>query len=297
MPVHREYWDTPDGDFLEVDHLPAAAGQPILIILHGLEGSSHANQAQGFLVAAHRQGWRALAVNFRSCGGTPNRLRRSYHAGDTSDLHGVVTRAATQYPQAPICCVGMSLGGNVLLKYLGEQGSEAPAALKAAVAISTPFNLAISARAFEQGFVNQLYMRRLLSTLKRKTLVKLTQYPDLVDRRRLLSVRTIRAFDELVTAPVHGFANATDYWTASSSRQFLASIHRPALLISAVDDPLVPFDGSLRQDVARNPYLTAEFPDAGGHVGFVSGLPHHPIFWAEQQALNFFKQHAIHAST
>jgi len=292
VPVRRERWETPNKDFLDVDHVPTTtAGQPILIILHGLEGSSRAKQARGFLHAAHHQGWRGLAINFRSCSGTPNRLRRSYHAGETSDLHWVIQRVAAQYPQAPICCVGMSLGGNVLLKYLGEQGRDALATLKAAVAISTPFDLAISARAFEWGFFNRLYMSRLLGTLKQKTVAKLTRYPDLVDQERLAAVRTIREFDELVTAPVHGFANGADYWTASSCRRFLAAIRRPTLLISAVDDPLVPFDVSLREDAARNPYLTAEFPDAGGHVGFVSGSPHHPIFWAEQRAFDFFKSH------
>ena len=288
----RERWETPDQDFLDVDHVPAEAGRPILVVLHGLEGSSEAKPVRGLLLAAHRQGWRGLGLNFRSCSGEPNRLRRSYHAGETSDLGWVIQRVAARYPGDSVCCVGMSLGGNVLLKYLGEQQEDVPAAFKAAVAISTPFDLARSARAFEQGFFNRLYMSRLLRSLKQKTLAKLAQYPDLVDRERLAAVRTIREFDALVTAPVHGFASAPRYWAASSCRRFLGSIRRPTLLISAVDDPLVPSDARLWQDVARNRVLAAACPEAGGHVGFVSGgWPCRPMLWAEQNAFAFFKQH------
>ncbi|MBI3321468.1 MAG: alpha/beta fold hydrolase [Candidatus Omnitrophica bacterium] len=291
--ARRERWETPDGDFLDVDHVPAAPGRPLLIILHGLEGSSHAKQAQGLLHVASGQGWRGLGINFRSCSGSPNRLRRSYHAGETSDLSWVLQRAAAQY-QVAMCCVGMSLGGNVLLKYLGEARDQVPDTFTAAVAISTPFDLAISARAFEQGVLNRLYMRRLLRSLKQKTLMKLAQYPDLVDRKRLVAVRTIREFDELVTAPVHGFANATEYWRASSCLRLLPSIRRPTLLINAIDDPLVPFDERLQQEVERNRYLTAAFPSAGGHGGFVgSERLGRPIYWAEQQAIAFFQQHLV----
>ena len=212
----------------------------MLIILHGLESGSEATQVRGLLLAAHRLGWQGLAVNFRSCGKEPNRLKRSYHAGETSDLAWVIERLSAAFPEVSMVCVGLSLGGNVLLKYLGEQGEAAPRALKAAVAISAPFNLAICAHAFEQGVLNREYMRRLVRSFKRKTLAKLKRFPDLVDRRRLAAVRTIAEFDEVLTAPVHGFSSAEHYWQASSCAQYLPAIRRPTLLINAKDDPVVP---------------------------------------------------------
>jgi predicted alpha/beta-fold hydrolase len=284
----RQRWETPDGDFLDVDHLDAKAGRPILLIVHGLEGSSRAQQVRGFLRAAHRRRWRAVALNFRSCSGELNRLPRSYHGGDTTDLGWVIARLIERHPGDPICGVGLSLGGNVLLKYLGEPG-EVPAALKAAAAISAPFDLKASARAFEEGFWNRIYMRRLIRSLKQKTLAKLARYPDLLDPQRLDAVRTIREFDEAVTAPLNGFASADAYWASSSCRQFLGSITRPTLLINALDDPLVPAEALARREVAGNRWLTAARPHGGGHVGFISGKqPSRPVFWAEEMVFGFF---------
>ena len=182
--LRRERWETSDGDVLGLDVVGADAGRPILVVLHGFESSSRSPQIRGFLRAASRRRWRALALNFRSCSGEDNRLRRSYHAGDTADLHWVIRRVTEQHPGDPIYCVGISLGGNVLLKYLGES-RELPPALRAATAISTPFDLAVCARAFEDGVLNRFYMRRLLRSLLRKTHAKLARYPDLVDSRRL----------------------------------------------------------------------------------------------------------------
>ena len=284
----RERWDTPDGDFLDLDCVPAEVGRPILVVLHGLESSSRAPQVHGMLQAAQRHRWRAVALNFRSCSGEPNRLRRSYHGGETTDVGWVIQRLADRYPNDPIYGVGWSLGGNVLLKYMGEAGG-APPMLRAAAAISAPFDLAASARAFEESVVTRLYMRRLLRSLKQKTRAKVGWYPDLLDLRRVEAVQTIRQFDEVVTAPVHGFASARAYWAASSCGPFLASIRRPTLLINALDDPLVPPDGLPRAAVSRNPHLTALFVDAGGHAGFVSGVqPMQPVWWAERAVFNFF---------
>jgi predicted alpha/beta-fold hydrolase len=287
-PARRERWEIPDGDFLDVDHVPAPPGRPILILLHGLEASSRARPVQGFLAAAHQRGWRGLGVNFRSCSGELNRLRRCYHSGDTSDLDWVIRRLCAQEPQAVIVCVGLSLGGNVLLKYLGEQGDGAPRAVKAAVAVSAPFDLASSARAFEAGFLNRFYGWRLVRSLKRKTLAKLHRYPDLADPRRFAAVRTIGEFDEVVTAPVHGFAGAQAYWSATSCRQFLPGIRRPTLLINSTDDPLVLDIESVRRDLADHPYVAAAFQHAGGHLGFIGGPhPGRPTAWAERAALSF----------
>ncbi len=293
VPLKREQWETPDGDFLNIDRVSAKVGQPTLIVLHGLEGSSATTHVRGFLRAAFDLGWQGLGVNFRSCGGEPNRLRRFYHGGETTDLHWIIERLSKQDPNALIFCVGISLGGNVLLKYLGEQADGAPAQLRAAAAISTPFDLAASAHAFEKDSFNRIYMRRLVRSLKQKAFHKLKRYPDLADHRRLAAVRTIVEFDEVVTAPLNGFADAKSYWQASSSKRFLASIRRPALLINAMDDPLVPADSLPRQEeVAKNPRLSALFTEAGGHVGFVAGeWPNQPLFWAQESAIYFLTEH------
>ena len=283
--LRRERWETDDGDFLDLDLVPAGAGEPTVLLLHGLEGSSRSPQVRRFFHETARRRWRAAALNFRSCS-SPNHARRSYHAGDTSDLRWVIQRLADRHPGDPIFCLGISLGGNVLLKYLGESRG-LPPALRGAAAISAPFDLAASARAFERGAMNRFYMRRLLRSLRRKARAKLARYPDLLDARRLAAVRTIREFDETVTAPVHGFASAEAYWTASSCRPFLASIQRPTLLINALDDPLVPAQTLPGEEADRNPWLTRLVPESGDHAGFIggSGRPG----WCERVVFRFFE--------
>jgi len=286
----RRRWELPDGDFLDVDEHPAASGAPILVVLHGLESSSRSSQVVRLLRAAHRCGWRGVGVNFRSCSGALNRLRRSYHAGETADLAWIIQRVIAEHPGASVCCAGFSLGGNVLLKYLGEQADQAPTPLRAAVAISTPFALAVSVRAIEQGF-SRVYMWGLLRGLRRKTLAKLKQFPDLTDRRALQALRTVAEFDELITAPVHGFPSAAAYWAASSSGTWLSRIRRPTLLINAQDDPFLPSEALPREAIARNAYLTAEFPKAGGHMGFISGRwPGGGTSWAVERAIRFLRE-------
>ena len=286
-PLVHERWELPDGDFLDVDELPSGTDEPRVIVLHGLEGSSRSPQVLGMLDQAHRRGWGGVAVNFRGCSSVPNRLRRSYHGGDTGDLAWVIERVQREHPSSSILCVGFSLGGNVLLKYLGERGDALPEALRAAAAVSTPFDLARSAQALDHGF-SRVYGDRLVISLTRKTVQKLSRYPDLVDAGRLARVRTLSEFDELVTAPVHGFANAEEYWAKSSSAQFLARIRRPTLLINAQDDPFLPADALPRAAVQSNPFLTAEFPEAGGHLGFIEGRwPWAARAWAEARAAEF----------
>jgi predicted alpha/beta-fold hydrolase len=287
VPLARARWELPDGDFLDVDELAAEASAPRLIVLHGLESSSRAAAVLGLLSQAHRRDWGGVAINFRGCSGEPNRLRRSYHGGDTADLAWVINRMRAQHPSSPMVCAGFSLGGNVLLKYLGEQGEALPQQVRAAAAISAPFDLSASVRALEQGF-SRVYQDRLVATLKRKTLEKLSRHPDLADRAALRAVRTLGAFDELVTAPVHGFPDAAAYWEASSSAQFLPRIRRPTLLINAEDDPFLPAQALPRKAVADNPFLTAAFPPFGGHIGFLSGRwPGSPSAWAEARAAAF----------
>ena len=290
VPLARARWELPDGDFLDVDVLAADTAAPRVIVLHGLESSSRATQVRGILREAHRRGWGGVAVNFRGCSGAPNRLRRSYHGGDTADLTQVIERVRAQSPSSPIVCVGFSLGGNVLLKYLGEQGEALPEQIRAAVAISAPVDLALSAKSLEQGF-SRVYGNRLVARLKRKTFQTLTRYPDLVDARALRSVRTLAEFDDLVTAPVHGFKDAADYWAKSSSSAYLSRIRRPTLLINARNDPFLPAAALPERAVAENPFLRAEFPAAGGHLGFLEGRwPWAPVAWAERRAAVFLAQ-------
>ncbi len=290
-PIQRTRWELPDGDFLDIDEMTGNPAAPLLIVLHGLESSSNAGNVRGLLNLAHQKHWGGLAINFRSCGGELNRLSRSYHGGDTADLAWVIDQVTARDPARPIVLVGLSLGGNVLLKYLGERGERLPEQILAAVAISTPFDLAISAHTLEQGF-NKIYMARMVRSLKHKTRAKLEQFPNLVDRDALLAVKTMVEFDDLVTAPLHAFANAQAYWTASSSAQFLPTIKRPTLLINAQDDPLLPAEHLPRPEQINNPFLTMEFPSSGGHLGFISGgWPWRPTSWAEHRAIEFLSEH------
>jgi len=287
VALTRQRWETPDGDFLDLDRVAGAPRTPILIVWHGLEGSARSKPVLGLLAAARGRGWRGIGVNLRSCSGEPNRLRRSYHGGETADVAWIIQRVMAEEPGSPILCAGVSLGGNRLLKYLGEQGEALPAAVRAAVAISTPFELAQSVGALERGF-SGFYMGRLVGRLKARTRATLARSPNLVDPRALAAVRTLAEFDELVTAPVHGFRDAADYWRASSSAQFLPRIRRPTLLINAEDDPFLPAQALPRAAVAANRWLTAEFPARGGHLGFLTGpWPGWPACWADERAMEF----------
>ncbi len=291
VPLVRERWELLDGDFLDMDELAADAGAPRVIVLHGLEGSSRSLQVLGLLREAHRRGWGGVAMNFRGCSGEPNRLRRSYHGGETGDLAWVISRVRAQHPSSPIICVGFSLGGNVLLKYLGEQGERLPEQVRAAVAVSAPFDLARSAHSLEHGF-SRVYGDRLVESLKRKTIQKLVRYPDLVDANALRSVRTLAGFDDLVTAPVHGFRDAEDYWARSSSAAYLSRIRRPTLLINAQDDPFLPAEALPVRVASENAFLSAEFPASGGHLGFLEGYwPGVPTAWAEVRAAEFLARY------
>ena len=292
VPTRREHWDTPDGDVLDIERLDAPAGSPRLVLLHGLEGTVRSHYVQGTLAEAARRGWGADLVLFRSCGGTLNRARRFYHSGETEDLALAVERIVREFPAAPIVMAGFSLGGNVLLKYLGERGDAVPAAIRAAAAVSVPFDLDRGATHIDQGFA-RVYQASFMKSLKRKAYAKLALYPDLCDRERLDAVRSLREFDELVTAPLHGFASAVDYYTQSSALRFLGGIRRPTLLLSAIDDPFLPpaVLDDVRAEARANPALTIEFVREGGHVGFISGtVPWRAVYYAEQRVGDFLAQ-------
>jgi predicted alpha/beta-fold hydrolase len=285
----RERFDTPDGDFVDIDwlHAPAAARAPILLVLHGLEGSARSHYALGLLAAAAQRGWRAAILNFRSCSGELNRLPRFYHSGDTEDLDHVVRRVIAREPTARVGAVGVSLGGNVLLKWLGEQGEAAPAQVVGAVGISVPFDLEACARVLDRGVPRALYTSNFMRTLRRKVRAKAKRYPGFVDVKAALRARTFAAYDRIVTAPLHGFADERDYWRRSSSGPFLARIRRPVLLINALDDPFIPI-ASLPGPAALSPGIHTEFTAHGGHAGFLEGvLPWRARSWAETRAMDF----------
>jgi hypothetical protein len=291
--ARRERWELPDGDFLDVDRHPPASAPgagyaPLLVICHGLEGSSRAPYVRGLVAVALSRGLEALALNFRGCSGEVNRLARFYHSGETGDLALVVARLAAEAPGRPLLLAGFSLGGNVVVKYLGERGEALPAEVRGAAVISVPFDLAASAAAIDgPGFWNRVYRERFMRRLRRKAAEKARRFPGAFDARAAARARTFAEFDAAVTAPLHGFPSARAYWAACSSGRFVAGVRRPLLAVSSLDDPLVP-RGSIPVEAARaNPAVALETTPAGGHVAFVSGGPLRPTFWAERRAVAF----------
>jgi uncharacterized protein len=289
VSVRRERWELSDGDFLDVDRLEGDAKAPLLVVLHGLEGSSSSHYVRGLLARARERGWRALALNFRSCSGEPNRLLRSYHSGETGDFDEAMRRARSESPQVPVVCAGCSLGGNVLVKWLGEQGERAKVA--AAAALCVPFDLALCAAALDgPGAMAWLYRSRFLHTLRRKALAKARRFPGLFDVERVSRARTLRDFDDALTAPVHGFSGARDYYAQSSSGPFVPRVRVPLLLLSTEDDPFIPASCLPREAAQLNPHVRLETHARGGHLGFVAG-PLRPRFWAERRAIEFLAEH------
>ncbi len=289
LSTRTERWDTADGDFLDLVRLDAPAGRPRLLVLHGLEGAPRSHYARGLFLEAARRGWAADLLLFRGCGQEQNRAARFYHSGETSDLDSVARRLLAADLTAPLVLAGVSLGGNVLLKWLGELGESAPDRILGAAAVSVPYDLARASRHIDQGF-SRIYQHHFLQSLRRKALEKLARYPDLASRDRIEAARTLYEFDDVVTAPVHGFAGAADYYLRSSSIHFLARIRVPTLLLSAFDDPFLPSDvlEQVRGVAATNSVLETEFPERGGHVGFISGAtPWRPFYYAEWRVAEF----------
>lgn len=296
--TRRERWDTPDGDFVNIDRLDARDGLARLVILHGLEGSSNSHYARGLLAAARSRGWAADVVLFRSCGGEPNRLLRSYHSGETGDLDFVLRTLIAAQPDQRIVLTGVSLGGNVVLKWLGEQGECAPPQIAGAVAVSVPFDLARGSKHLQRGF-SRFYESYFLRSLRAKALGKAARFPGRVDPVAVARASTLWDFDDAVTAPIHGFRDARDYYEKSSSIRWLARVRVPTLLLNAVDDPFLPSSvlDEVRAIARANAALHVEFVDKGGHVGFISGVaPWRPVYYAEARAIEFLDR-AVHSGT
>ena len=285
----RERWDTPDGDFIDLDFVDGGgAGAPRVALFHGLEGSSSSHYALALMRALEDARWNGVVVHFRGCSGEPNRLPRAYHSGDADEIGWILARLARTEPR--LYAAGVSLGGNALLKWLGERGAGARAHLLAAAAVSAPLDLMASGAALGQG-LNLLYTRMFLATLRRKSLEKLARYPGLFARERVLAARNLRQFDDVVTAPLHGFRDTDDYWTRASALPQLAGIALPTLVMNAQNDPFLPARHLPRpQQVSASVRL--EQPEQGGHVGFASGAFPGRIDWLPRRLLDFFSEHA-----
>lgn len=294
VPYRRERWETPDGDFIDLDWVvnPDQASRirdqgkaPLVVLFHGLEGCSNSHYALALMQEIRARGWRGVVVHFRGCSGEPNRLPRAYHSGDTAEVDWILRRLQETRLAGPLLAVGVSLGGNALLKWLGEQEQAAAELLTRACAVSAPVDLMIAGEALGRGF-NLFYARHFLSTLKRKSVAMLASFPGLFDLQRVRAARTLREFDDVVTAPLHGFRNTDDYWTRASCKPLLARIAIPTLMINARNDPFLP-QHALPQPHEVSRHVTLEFPATGGHAGFVSGRIPGNVNWLPRRIAEF----------
>ncbi len=287
-PLLLERWDTPDNDFLRIHHLNGGEDKPVALLLHGLEGSAQSNYILGLTKRLSELAWSVVVMEHRSCGGEMNRARRMYHSGETTDLAFVVDSLILRRPSTPIYIAGFSLGGNQTAKWLGEVGDSAPSNVKAAAVVSAPYDLAVSGRRLDHGF-HKGYVRHFLRTLIPKAEEKERQYPGCFDMDAVRQSTTFEDFDTYATAALHGFRDAADYYAKVSCGQFLPEIRRPTLLLSAADDPFNPSSTLPREAAAQSPFLHTQFPDRGGHVGFIRRERGHRVsYWAEEQIVRFF---------
>jgi predicted alpha/beta-fold hydrolase len=271
VQYRRERWSTPDDDFIELDFAqpePAAPEAPVLVMFHGLEGDSSSHYARTTMRHFADCGWRALVAHFRGCSGVPNKLLRAYHSGDSDEGDWVLRALHERWPHAPLHAVGISLGGNMLAKWLGERGAGA-GFVQAAASIGSPLDLVAGGHALGRGF-NRVYAQVFLATLKSKARHKAGQFTGLVHLDALQRARSLYEFDDLYTAPVHGFRDAMDYWTRASAKPLLAGVRVPHLVLNALNDPFVPA-ASLPRAGDVSPYVTLEQPEQGGHIGFATG--------------------------
>jgi hypothetical protein len=289
VQYRRERWETPDGDFIDVDWVDGAAGgRKLIVLFHGLEGYSQSHYALSLMSHAARDGWRGVVPHFRGCSGEANRLLRSYHSGDSREIDWILRRLKQQYPQSEIYAVAISLGGNMLLKWLGEESQAAADVVESASAVSAPLDLVAAVGELDFGIKRVLYTEYFLRSMRPKALAKIAAHGLEIDPRAVRASLTFRQFDDLFTAPVHGFKDALDYWTCCSSKPWLKQIRVPTLIVNAKNDPFLPASAlPTPAEVSRT--VSLEFPETGGHVGFVSGkFPGH-LDWLPRRILNFFE--------
>jgi uncharacterized protein len=292
VTYRRERWDTtphgqPDGDFIDVDIVDGQSDKPVLVHFHGLEGSSQSQYALGFMARCQQLGWTGLVAQFRGCSGEMNRLPRAYHSGDATEIDWIVRRVAATYNKR-IFAVGVSLGGNALLKWLGERNSEAASLVQAAAAVSAPVDLMAAGEALGRGF-SLNYARHFLSTMQKKAARMHANHPGAFDLAAMQAARNLREYDNIVTAPLHGYRDTDDYWTRASSKPGLADVAVPALVLNAKNDPFLPAS-ALPLKAAVSPQVTLHFPEEGGHVGWpASAYPGHTT-WLTDRVFHFLQQ-------
>ena len=286
----RERLELDDGDFIDIDWLDNPIDRPLVIMFHGLEGGSSSHYARSIMGLFQELGWRGAVVHFRGCSGTPNRLPRAYHAGDSEEidriLHKVIEKNQSHGSSARLYVIGISLGGNALLKWLGEQGKKACHMIGGAATVSVPLDLVAAGKALDSGF-NRFYTQHFLGTLKKKVLKKLDNFPGLFDGVAVAECTTLYQFDNLVTAPLHGFSSTDEYWTLSSSKPWLKHIQVPTLVINARNDPFMP-SSSLPAQTDVSCSVSLEFPAEGGHVGFLSSPFPGNLTWLPERIIRFF---------
>ena len=284
----RQRIDTPDGDFVDFDWLdvdgPAGDATPVVVLFHGLEGSSGSHYALALMSELSSMGWRGVVPHFRGCSGEPNRLPRAYHSGDYAEVGWMLTAIRALVPFAPLFAIGVSLGGSALLNWLGREERRAASILTAAAAVSTPLDLAAAGIAIEIG-LNRIYSRYFLRTLVPKALAMASRFPELLDAVTIGRVISMYTFDEAVTAPLHGFAGANDYWSRASSKPWLGGIAVPTLVVNARNDPFIPASSLPTHSESRA--VTLEQPEHGGHAGFphVAGR----LDWLPRRIVKFFQ--------
>jgi len=269
----RQRWDTPDGDFVDVDWLTddttLPQDAPLLVLFHGLEGSSNSHYAQAFAAETQQRGWRMAVPHFRGCSGEMNWAPRAYHSGDYEEIGWMLNRFREQH-HGPMFAVGISLGGNALMRWGGEMGNAASQVVDGIASVCSPIDLTASGNAIDSGFNKAIYARMFLATMKPRAMQKLQQFPGLFDPQELMAANTLYAFDDVFTAPLHGFRNTDDYWDRASAKPGLSRVKIPALVLNACNDPFIPAS-SLPTHGQVSDYVTLWQPTEGGHVGFVSG--------------------------
>ena len=287
VEYRRERLELADGDFIDFDWVDGIAGSPVVVLFHGLEGSADSHYARDLMATTQARGWHGVVAHFRGCSGEDNRLPRAYFAGDSEDIGHMLHYVKSHHTDAPVYAVGVSLGGNALLKWLGEQGDAARSLVECAAGVSAPVDLTAAGNALDRGFNRRVYTARFLVTLKQKALNKARQFPGLLDAEAITAATTFREFDTLVTARLHGFRDADDYWLKVSAKPLLKSITTPTLIINAKNDPFLPAT-ALPTLADISPAVTIEQPATGGHVSFPSGPFPGNLNWLSRRLMQHF---------
>lgn len=288
LAYRRERVELADGDFLDFDWVDGVAERPAVVLFHGLEGNAESPYARELMARLRSCGWHGAVAHFRGCSGEDNRLPRAYFAGDSADIEHALNHVKSRHPEAPLYAVGVSLGGNALLKWLGENGPDASALVTRAATVSAPLDLTAAGHALDRGFNRRVYTAHFLASLKRKALDKARRFPGTLDAPAVAAASTFREFDTLVTARLHGFRDADDYWLKVSSKPGLRSITVPTLVINAKNDPFLPA-AALPTPADVSPAVILEQPDAGGHVAFPTGPFPGRLGWLSRRLMQHFE--------